>query len=681
MVNKLLPVLAVVAIALVLVSGHFIPEPVIDQTSLKRFSSYDELKNFLEENAGAGYYGYGVFRAMTGTAESGATKDTSAPSASTDYSQTNIQVEGVDEADIVKNDGKYIYVVSGNSVVILDAYPAETAKIVSQLDFDGSVNNIFLNDDRLIVFEQDYGYYYATGVKTGTAEIGIAPRSYTQQSFVKVYDISDRANPTLERNVSVDGYYYDSRMIGDYVYVIVNQAASYIDPLPMPRVLTDGVEKTVAASDIYYFPVPDTSYQYTNILAINTQNDEAVNMKTYLTGYSQNLYVSESNIFMVYQKRVSEVVIYDRIIDEAIVPSVPADIQVRINEVKSSSDTTYEKYQEISVILYDYLKTLNPEEGANLMKMIGEKTEKVYQDAAKEMEKTVIHKISISNGNIEYKTNGEVPGQTLNQFSMDEYNDYFRIATTTANWQTTSANHVYVLDSNLKIVGKLEDLAAGERIYSVRFMGDKAYMVTFRQIDPLFVIDLSNPTNPQVLGFLKIPGVSDYLHPYDETHVIGVGRDATDKGMIKGMKLSLFDVSDVSNPKEISTYFIGDRGTYSEALNDHKAFLFSKEKNLLVIPVSVTEKGQYNYWQGAYVFGLDLTNGFELKGKITHTNETGEDEYYDYYSQVRRSLYIDNVLYTISTRMVKANSLADLVELNKVALPNKEEVYPYYRAL
>jgi uncharacterized secreted protein with C-terminal beta-propeller domain len=262
---------------------------------------------------------------------------------------------------------------------------------------------------------------------------------------------------------------------------------------------------------------------------------------------------------------------------------------------------------------------------------------------------------------------------------MDEYNNNFRIATTTGNWQAESLNHVYVLDNNLQIIGKLEDLAHGEKIYSVRFLGEKGYLVTFRQMDPLFVIDLSNPTNPAVLGYLKIPGVSNYLHPYDETHVIGVGVDATEQGRVQGMKLSLFDVSDVSNPKEISKYIIGERGTYSEALNDHKAFLFSKGKNLLVIPISLAEKDYQQTWQGAYVFNVDLSNGFVLKGRITHENETinkTEYYYYDYQSQIRRSLYMDDVLYTLSGKMIKMNDLSDLKEINKVELPIEQEIYP-----
>jgi uncharacterized secreted protein with C-terminal beta-propeller domain len=316
---------------------------------------------------------------------------------------------------------------------------------------------------------------------------------------------------------------------------------------------------------------------------------------------------------------------------------------------------------------------------------------KVQEEIAKEMEKTVIHKISVGGRSIEYRTSGVVPGNVLNQFSMDEDKGYFRVATTTGNWRSQTANNIYVLDDGLRIVGKLEDLASGERIYSVRFLGDKGYMVTFKRIDPLFVIDLSSPTNPKVLGELKIPGYSDYLHPYDDTHIIGVGKDVNESidadkvhspnavyyTAVGGVKLSLFDVSDVSNPKEVSKIAIGDAGTDSEALRDHKSFLFNRGKGLLAMPIMLHEKssGSSRYggyqWQGAYIFNVSLENGFTFKGRITHAPSDASDTNYYYYGpySVTRSLYIGDVLYTVSQKYVKMNGLDSLVELNKVELP------------
>jgi uncharacterized secreted protein with C-terminal beta-propeller domain len=277
---------------------------------------------------------------------------------------------------------------------------------------------------------------------------------------------------------------------------------------------------------------------------------------------------------------------------------------------------------------------------------------------------------------------------------MDEDGGYFRIATTKSQtWsqfsdkaEQESYSNLYVLDENLKTVGSLEKLAAGERIYSVRFMQGRAYLVTFEQTDPLFVIDLKDPNNPKVLGQLKIPGFSNYLHPYDETTLIGIGKETGESefgGVItKGIKLSLFDVSDVANPKEINKYEMGGRGSDSIALSDHKAFLFSREKNLLVIPVTIMESSNPNDYgkfsfSGATVFKVDKT-GFELKGRIDHSDggKAGarEDWYgYDYYDNtVKRSLYINDILYTFSSKYLKANKIADLEVVKNLPL-NKEQ--------
>jgi len=673
--------IAILAI-IVLVGAFFVNmvyEPVSIQVDLKKFSSCEEMEGFIKMSTEVSpYYGFGmaartfgieeqaigVPAAATGAAEA-------APSEySEDYSKTNVQVTGVDEADIVKNDGKYIYVVSGKKIVIVDAHPAEQAEILSEIEVNGTPQEIFINKDKLVVFGSKYDYR-------------------SSKTFIEVYDVRERSNPIIKRDVYLDGDYYNSRMIGDYVYVIINQPLPYYPEtgVRIPEIASAGIAKPVCGCvDVYYFDFPDYSYRFTTIAAVNTQNDgEELSSKVFLMGITQNLYVSLNNIYITYMKRLNHDAYRDRIIDEVIIPSVPITIASEINSIKNSDLSSYEKWEQINDVLREYTESLNPEQGANFYKSMGERMITFEEKIAKEMEKTVIHKISVDKNKIEYKTGGEVPGNVLNQFSMDESNGYFRIATTTSGFGTFGArtepkNHVYVLDGDLNIVGKLEDLASGERIYSVRFIGNKGYLVTFRQIDPLFVIDLSNPNSPQVLGFLKIPGVSDYLHPYDETHLIGVGRDATEEGRMLGMKLSLFDITDVSNPQEISKYIIGESGTYSEALYDHKAFLFSESKNLLVIPIRLSEGRKWNVWQGAYVFNLDLGNGFVLKGRVTHENRTENETeyyYYDYAAVIRRSLYMDDVLYTVSNRMIKMNSLDDLNEINKVELPYEEEVYPY----
>jgi uncharacterized secreted protein with C-terminal beta-propeller domain len=312
---------------------------------------------------------------------------------------------------------------------------------------------------------------------------------------------------------------------------------------------------------------------------------------------------------------------------------------------------------------------------------------------------TVIHKILINNGIISYIAKGKVPGYTLNQFSMDEYNGFFRIATQTMDWESKSTTNLFILDKNLNLTSKIENIAPGETMHSARFMSDKAYLVTFKKVDPFFTVDLSNPYNAKIIGELKIPGYSDYLHPYNDNYIIGIGKDTVepqeqyrwtrDFAWYQGLKIALFDVSDFENPKEVANVIIGDRGTDTSVLNDHKSFLFSRERELLVLPISLYKisdeiKAQNNGYtgnihgrfafQGAYVYKLSSENGFKFIGRITHIdNEELPDDNYCYYSGsyssfVTRSLYIDNILYTISGKMVKMNKLDDLSEINSVVL-------------
>jgi uncharacterized secreted protein with C-terminal beta-propeller domain len=322
------------------------------------------------------------------------------------------------------------------------------------------------------------------------------------------------------------------------------------------------------------------------------------------------------------------------------------------------------------------------------------------QDAVRRQEAdqttTVVHKIAISDGTITYIARGEVPGTLDNQFSMDEYNSNLRLATTSSVYTQSGQytyNNVFVLDGKMTTIGSLTHIAEQESIYSTRFIGDRLYMVTFRRIDPFFVIDLSSPENPKVLGQLKIPGYSDYLHPYDATHIIGIGKETmtNDWGGVStsGVKLALFDVTDVANPKQLDKVQIGDAGSDSAALTDHHAFLFDKAKNLLVIPVrAVTAApvtpgtyytGQQQIWYGAYVFGLTPQTGFTLRGTVQHG--TGDNGYYYYgssTSEVKRSLYIGNVLYTMSSKQIKANSLDDLnTTIATIPLPGVGDIlYP-----
>jgi inhibitor of cysteine peptidase len=617
--------------------------------NLKTFSSYDELGSYLHKIV-SGYQGSGrsVFE-MLASPSSSAIKTTSVDSSngggeSLDFSKTNIQVEGVDEPDIVKTDGTYLYIVVDQTVFIVLAYPAEDARILSKITLDNNTypSNIFINDDRLVIFASSsreieptenneiYKNYYWNTIST---------------TVIKIYDVSDRSNPEVARDVEIDGWYVDSRMIGDYIYVVASEDTYTIYPLledgnytiNIPEIKIDGDVQEIPPSSIHYVDIPDPPESMTHVISIDVKDDsEDVMQKSFMLGGTQTMYVSENNIYLVYTR-----------------------------------------YQYIPLLLTGGVGS--------------------YSD----QEKTLIHRVSIDAGEVSYDAQGEIQGHVLNQFSMDEHDGYFRIATTTGNvWDGTAKNNLYVLDMDLKEVGKIENIAPGETIYSARFMGDRAYMVTFVKVDPFFTIDLSDPYNPTIMGELKIPGFSDYLHPYDVDHIIGVGKNAVAASeeeteqrdltfaWYQGLKISLFNVSDFENPTEVYSIGIGDRGTDSPALYDHKAFLFDKQKELLVIPVSLYEiseetkelyeqdpgsvYGEFKF-QGAYVYKFNL-DGYELKGRITHRadsiNDTEEWLWRGYYSSadISRSLYIGNVLYTISNSMVKMNGLDDLGEINSVNL-------------
>lgn len=596
----LLAVILGVSIPLAIVS--FYP-PVINKASLPRFASYEELKAFVNTTAPPPYYlqevDLGVPRAKT---------EALTGNGGVEYSKTNIQVEGVDEADIVKSDGTYIYMVSEEKVTIVRAQPPEEVQVVTSISIGEAVRGIFINEGKLVVFSNTYAAIKSIPEK----------RPNFEKTSIRVYNIENRAKPRLVRNVTLEGNYFDSRMIGNYAYVVISQPAyPYDGNIPLPIIESNGMVDKIEATHIYYANITDYAYAFTTVVAVNVKNDrEAPAHETFLLGFTGEIYVSLNNIYI----------------------AVPGYVR--------------------------------------------------------ETQSTNIHRILIADGKISHEASGTVQGYVLNQFSMDEYEGYFRIATTTGHIarffeQATSINNVYILDMNLEIKGKIENLAPGERIYSARFIGKRGYLVTFKKVDPLFVLSLEDPANPSVLGKLKIPGYSDYLHPYDDIHLIGIGKNTVeaeegDFAWYQGIKISMFDVSDVSNPKEIANISIGDRGTDSPVLRDHKALLFDKKLNLLAIPVLLAKINESKYpqgvplnaygeyvWQGLYVLNLNK-NSITLKGRITHIENTEDlikaGYYFSSEYSVERSLYIDNVLYTISGNKMKMNSLTDLGEIGQVKL-------------
>ena len=650
--------------------------------NLVSFKSYKDLTDFLN-NCSSSRHVWGGYAMEDGAPMIMFSKDSIGLNGgvTVDYSQTNIQVAGVDEPDTVKTDGKYIYLVKGSTVFIILAYPADQAKVVSKIQVNYSIDNIFINEDRLIVFGNQYSYFVSDD---DVIEEQIFWYSSTN-TFIKVYDLTDRAQPVLKRDIVVAGNYYNARMIGDNVYIITNQydynvRANYDgNNTIMPLISENGVIRKIPLEDIYCIDVPQYSYTLVHVVSIDVKNDSKdVVDKIFTMGNSQTMYVSTTNIYITYQKYYSEYEVRQEVYDELLMPLLTEKIKNDIECARNFDIPEYNKKQVIDWILEGFLGTLN---------------QTIKNDIENEIQRrlysTVIHKISVVDGKIEYMCNGSVPGNILNQFSMDEHNGFFRVATQLwGNWRSRQTTNVYILDDKLNIVGQVNDIATGETLHSARFMGDRAYLVTFKKIDPFFVLDLSDPTNPKILGELKIPGYSDYLHPFDETHVIGIGKDTDDRNSFawyQGLKIAIFDVTDPDNPTEMAKVIIGDRGTDSSVLREHKAFLFDREKELMVLPVSLYEISEeikassdgktgstYGEFKlnGAYVYKVSLEKGFELKGVITHDQDDPwqQNSEWTYDPEISRSLYIDNALYTISDSMLKINDLDDLSEIASISL-------------
>lgn len=468
------------------------------------------------------------------------------------------------------------------------------------------------------------------------------PRPQQQITAVLVYDTSDKTAPVLTRVATLDGILLSSRMVGDCLYLAANQYCyDAVTPCYSDSVRPGGC-KTLPLKDIRYFPDVEIE-RYLNVAGMDlSRADSELHIESFL-GAGDDIYVSQNNLYVAgTQYRFA---------------SMPEPVAERLQTAE------------------------NREQQAADMKASGAWAREQVTD---------VFKFSLNNGVCRYETKGTVPGSVLNQFSMDESDGFFRIATTQNEWADGQSSNLFVLDGDLREAGSIRGIAPGERIYACRFIGGRGYMVTYKTTDPLFVLDLSDPHQPQILGELKIPGFSNYLHPYDETHLIGFGKDSVEiphksgSGEILGvtaydlgMKIAVFDVSDVANPVEQYVEYIGDRGTDSPLLSDHKALLFDRERDLLAFPVQVAEvqgeKLQNGYpaygkrvFSGAYVYQLNLEEGFQLKQKITHQRE--ELDSFGW-TDVNRLLTIGDSLYAVSYDAITAHdSTADYVQTAELAL-------------
>ena len=589
---------------------------------LMSFDACDDLLDWtighaLERVGPYGLDGYGTYPVLTEFSRVAGETDSAAPSASTGAVKdgvisTNLQEAGVDEPDLVKTDGNRIVTVSGNTLFVL-SIDDDRLTLEGSIDLGFWTQDLFLDGDRVIAIA-DGGYDVVPIREDVIGTDGLSRPVYTSVLTVTEIDISDLEDPELTRTLRVDGRYVSSRMVDGAIRLVVSS-----DPTGFAWAYPEGgglrserdaeeknreiIENSTVENWLPYFIVTD-----------HEGRDEIVDEGT-LLACARTHRPDDFSGFTT----LSLVTLAPDALDIADSTGVFADGDI----VYSSDAATYvatTRWQD--PVLFER----------------GERPEGV---------KTQIHKFSLSPSGADYRASGEVPGYMLSQWSMSEYDGYLRVASTDSpQWWDgpESESMVTVLDTagdELVEVGSVDGLGRGERIYSVRFFADRGYVVTFRQVDPLYVIDLSDPKDPSVEGELKIPGYSAYLHPIAGDHLLGVGQDADLDGRTLGLQASLFDVSVPNDPERTDRFTM--KGAQSELEWDHHAFLHDPSSGLTVFP--------YQRWDdskdgppptGALV--LDVTDGrIRQAGVISH-DQNGSG----WWMPIRRTLVIDGHIVTVS---------------------------------
>ena len=604
------------------------------------FRTYADLFGYLDHTLGRSVPN-GLLRSNPGgDLVAGPAAPVASPAPGGDYSGTNVQVAGIDELDTVKTDGSYLYLAGSQDVAIVRAVPAPDLSVVARVpaavatdmaeNTSAWVSGLFLVGSHLVVVSSS-GPFCGWGFGASPPVlVGIGPASDVclagvgGQTYVSVYGIGDPGHPVLESSIALSGTPLTGRLIPPYVYLVMSEPIVRLDKTyALPSTCTKAGCAALAPQAIYYDPTALEASSFTNLLALDA-NTGSRSVMSIVTGYTSTVYMSFQALYLTYAKWSGTALP---------MPAVPVP-----GGVASSVTTTW----------------------------------------------TTIHKIQVNGTAMEAVARADVPGTLLNQYSMDESGGYLRVFTTAThvtNDTWVRDNNLYVLDGSLATVGSLTGIAPGESVFAARFLGDRAYLVTFQQIDPLFVIDLSNPTSPSILGALNLTGFSDYLYPLDANHLLGIGKDTTNAtggefSWQDGLKIALFDVANVTHPVEMSKLVLGERGTDSDVLRDGKAFLPIPSRGLVVLPVSlaIVNTSQYGspippwawgdtVWQGVYVLSANVTGGLTVVGRITHElvdPNPGAGVYLNASLEIHRALYIGDDLYTISPTTVMVNALSDL---------------------
>jgi uncharacterized secreted protein with C-terminal beta-propeller domain len=578
-----------------------------------------------------------------------------APAADDSFSGTNNQEAAVDESDVVKTDGRRAYVVYGDKLLAIDL-TSDVPKLLGELKLEGTVQEILLRGSRLLAI----GYGPAPQVvppgpvpeplvRGGAAVDMIAYPYYAPQVRLTEVDVSDPAAMKVARTLDVDGSYVSARLTGGTARVILNTAPKFAETATGGGTGTSGGGTTVNASP------PAAGAPAKAAIAPQVIKDANLNAfvpKTTLHSFVTNRVFERS---LVGCQQVRRPVAFSGL-DLLTVLTIDLDhglFNVDRDAVMAGAQVVYASEGSLYVASQRWVPGLDtPGEIPSGMQ-------------------TEIHRFDTSKaGETSYRSSGRVPGFVLGQYALSEWGGDLRVASTEEPlWMNgapvrDSESAVTVLresDGQLNPIGRVSGLGKGERIYAVRFINDVGYLVTFRQIDPLYTLDLSNPAAPRVAGELKIAGYSAYLHPIGDNLLLGVGQDATDQGRRAGSQVSVFDVSDPAAPKRIQQRSLGSAGSSSQAEFDPHAFLWWGPQHLAVLPLQEYSSG--TPFTGAV--GLRVTKGgIDEIARITHGNDP-------YPAAIRRSLVAGGRVYTISDRGIASAKLDSLAPIGFLAFPER----------
>jgi len=592
--------------------------------NIKKFASEEEFKAYLEESS-VEYYteelGFGGGRMPMieeGFALEAPAKGMEEQGVPERVSETNVQVAGIDEPDIVKTDGKEIYFSPGRSYYwrrwieyippeikgetkIIKAFPPEDLDIETKIDKRG---DLLLYKNILVIF-------------SGSKIYG--------------YDVSNTKNPEKKWSIELKdkNYLIGARLYKDKVYLITRTNINVYHPCPIEPLKINDESLEIKCIDIYHpmISVPvDVTY---NAMIINPVSGKVENKMSFVgTSDSSVIYMSENGIYITYSYYESILKFFSKFYKEKCSDIIPNWIIEKLEKLQTYDISEAAKLTEFRIIFERYYNSLDRDERLKMENELENRMEDYYKEHKRDVEKTGVVKVGLNDFSI--TASGNIPGKPLNQFSLDEYNNYLRIAVTIGEgriwwgigigWPRKTANDVYILDKELKQVGALKDLGLEERIYSVRFIQDKGYLVTFRQIDPFFVLDLSDPKNPQVKGELKIPGYSSYLHPIDKNRILGIGKEGAK------VKISLFNVENPEEPVEEDKYTLNEY--WSDILNTHHAFLLDEKHDVFFLPGS----------KGGYIFSFENSQ-LKLVKAVSDI-------------RARRAIYINDYMYIIGDNKI-----------------------------